>query len=236
MPKTQIQKISKEDIIDIIVAAKGADDGSLSRVATRLDTLFPEMTALRQTVTNFESTTNKKLQEMQLKLDKQSGIIMQHQMFLENIDREKRQNHLVVFGVPEDGETFDGATNDTEKLDKIWTTIATDVIRVSHKRLGNSTENGKKRPILVVVRSKEVRDKVLVNAKKLNDAGSTYERVYIKKDQHPEVRKEWNRLREAEKNERLRPESQHATIRLDAKERKLFRDDVVIDSWKPHPF
>ena len=140
-----------------------------------------------------------------------------------------------MFGIPEDSESFDGATNDSEKLDKIWTTMVTDAIRVSHRRLGKSAE-GKKRPILVVVRSKEVRDKVLENAKKLKDAGNMYDRVYVKKDQHPEVRKEWNRLRDAERNEKGRPENQHVTIRLDTRERKLYRNDIVIDSWNPHPF
>ena len=96
--------------------------------------------------------------------------------------------------------------------------------------------DGKKRRIVVVVRSKEDRDKVLENAKRLNDAGNTYGRVYVKKDQHPEVRKEWNRLREVEKLEKSRPENQHVTIRLDTKERKLYRNDIVIDSWNPHPF
>ena len=51
-----------------------------------------------------------------------------------------------------------------------------------------------------------------------------------------EVRKEWNRLREVEKLEKSRPENQHVTIRLDTKERKLYRNDIVIDSWNPHPF
>ena len=85
-------------------------------------------------------------------------------------------------------------------------------------------------------RSKEIKDNVLDKAKILKDAGTLYERIYIKKDQHPEVRKEWKRLREAEENEKKRPENQHAIIRLDARQRKLYRDDVVIDSWNPHPF
>ena len=236
LPKAQIQKINKDDIIDIIIAAKESGDGSLSRVEERLDALFHEMSALRQTVSNFEDSSKKKLQEMQAKLDKQADIIMAHQMFLENIDRKGREDHLIVFGVPEDQEALDGATSDISKLDKIWTTIESDVIRVSDKRLGKTAVTGKKRPILVVVRSKDDRDKVLDQAKKLSDAGNLYERIYVKKDQHPEVRKEWNRLREAEKRERLRPENQNATIRLDTKERKLYINDIVIDSWSPHPF
>ena len=60
--------------------------------------------------------------------------------------------------------------------------------------------------------------------------------IYIKKDVHPAVRKEWARLREAERLEKEKPENNGATIRLDTRERKLYRDDTVIDSWTPHPF
>ena len=157
-------------------------------------------------------------------------------MFLENIDRKERENHLVVLGVPEESESLDEASNDSDKLEKIWTKMGVDATRVSYRRLGKNVQVGKKRPLLVVVRSKEKRDNVLDKAKTLKDAGDLYARIYVKKDQHPEVRKEWNRLREPEQNERNRPDNQHATIRLDTRERKLYRNYIVIDSWNPHSF
>ena len=236
MPRGQLEKVKKEDIIESILAANGNDDGALGRVEARLDKLIVENGALRQAFTVFEEANNRKIQEMQIKFDKQAEIIMKQQMFLEGIDRKERENNLVVLGVPEDSDTFEEATNDNDKLGKIWTTIGTDVTRVTHRRLGRFAQAGKKRPILVVVISKENRDGVLENSKKLKDAGSSYERVYVKKDLHPAVRKEWNRLREAERNEKSRPENQNVTIRFDSRERKLYRNDTVIDSWNPHPF
>ena len=107
---------------------------------------------------------------------------------------------------------------------------------MSCKRLGNNAQPGRKRSILVTVRSKEARDIVLEKAKALKQANETYKSIYIKKDVHPEVRKEWNRLREAEKTEKECPGNGGSVIRLDAKERKLYKDDVVIDQWGPHPF
>ena len=111
---------------------------------------------------------------------------------------------------------------------------------ISHKRLGKLDENkireDKVRPILIVVDSKETKEAVLEKSKSLKEKGELFRRIYIKKDIHPEVRKEWDRLRAAKTREENDPSNQGAIIRLDAKERKLYRNDVVIDAWTPHPF
>ncbi len=47
---------------------------------------------------------------------------------------------------------------------------------------------------------------------------------------------EWRRRHEAERREKERPENAGFVIRLDAPERKLFRDNVAIDEWKQQGF
>ena len=108
--------------------------------------------------------------------------------------------------------------------------------RVSHLRLGKSVQPGRKRPILVRVRNKVSRDAILEKTRVLKEAGDVYKNIYVKKDVHPAVRKEWNRLKDAERTEKEKPENQGVEIKLCAKERKLYRGNVVIDSWTPHPF
>ena len=139
---------------------------------------------------------------MQLKVDRGAEILMKHQLFLENIDRRERETNLVVLGVPEDGELVDGADNDDGKLCKIWDKFNEPGSRISHRRLGKTVQPNKKRPILVRVESKDLRDNVLEKAKVLKEATTEYKTIYIKKDVHPAVRKEWNRLKEAETNEK----------------------------------
>ena len=195
-----------------------------------------EIAALVKSFADYKEGHDKKIQEMQAKIDKQSDLIMKQQMFLENIDRKERENNIVVLGVPEETEELEGATDDNAKLGKIWTKMGTNVTRVSHKRLGRNVQPGRKRPILVTVRSKENRDEALEKSKKLKESGASYERIYVKKDLHPEVRKEWNRLREAERNEKSKPGNVGHIIRFDSKERKLYRNNIVIDSWTPHSF
>ena len=86
---------------------------------------------------------------------------------------------MIVLGVPEEGEAVDGANTDNEKLDKIWEKVNDDSMRVCAKRLGNTAQHGRKRPILVRVRTRGDRDSVLSKAKDLKGAGDTFKTIYI---------------------------------------------------------
>ena len=63
-----------------------------------------------------------------------------------------------------------------------------------------------------------------------------FKKIYVKKDTHPGVRKEWKRLYDAMAQEQRKPENAGANIQLDKKERVLRRDGRVIDKWKPSFF
>ena len=88
----------------------------------------------------------------------------------------------------------------------------------------------------LTLRDKTVRGGILDQAKNLKTRSEPYSKIYVKKDVHPSVRKEWQRLRDAEKTERDRPENVGCVVRLDTRERKLYRDGCVIDSWRPQSF
>ena len=93
----------------------------------------------------------------------------------------------------------------------------------SCRRLGRGEAGARKLPILVTLPSRKARDKVLVNTRKLKEAGAPYERVFVKKDVHPGVKNEWKRLRDVEAAEKGRPENVGCVIRLDTRERKVYR-------------
>ena len=84
--------------------------------------------------------------------------------------------------------------------------------------------------------SKSERDIILEKSPVLKQRRTPYDKVYIKKDVHPAVRQEWKRLRDAAAAEKDRPENQGCNIRLVVKQRKLYRDDTVIDKWNMHHF
>lgn len=176
---------------------------------------------------------------MQEKVYAQANIISQQQKFLEVLDRKEREANIVLLGVPDEGETLDGANNDEEKINKLIAVLGVErhIQLRSHRRLGrNDATSGRKRPILVVLDSKDRCDRILRETRKLKDRGAPFDRIFIKKDLHPAVREEWRRLRAAEATEKNRPENQGCEIRLDARERKLYRDGTVIDEWKCNYF
>lgn len=71
------------------------------------------------------------------------------------------------------------------------------------------------------------------NSNRLKNAGDNVKSIYIKKDVHPSVRREWKRLRDVEREEKEKPENVGCVIRLDPRERKVYKDGEIIDSWNP---
>ena len=236
MAKGQLDTIAKKDVIASILAANDNDVGALNRDELKITELQQSITTMRQEATTREKAYDDRINAMQMKMDRQSDVIMKQQMYLEGIDRKERENKLIVLGVPEDNEDLEGITGDDEKLAKIWEKIGESGSRISHKRLGNTATLGRKRPILVTIGSRGDRDAVLDKSKILKEKELVYKTIYIKKDVHPGVRKEWNRLREAERVEKESAGNSGDVIYLDTKQRKLFKNNTVIDSWTPHPF
>lgn len=62
------------------------------------------------------------------------------------------------------------------------------------------------------MKSREARDKILLKAKQLKQAGGAYTKIYIEKDVHSSIKAEWRRLREAEKREKERPENSECEV------------------------
>ena len=235
LARSQLKSITKEELIESIMAPDHNED-LLRSLNDKITSLSGEVADLKGFLTSPGSEINQKLTKMQQEIDKQAEFIARQHQFLEQLDRKERENHLIVLGVPDGEEALDGETSDEEKLRKIWTQMGVPSDIVSHRRLGrlDAQQGGsRKRPILVVVTTKYVRDDVLANSRKLKDSSSQYNRIYVKKDVHPSVRNEWKRLRDAERTEKDRPENVGCVIRLDVRERKLYRDDVVIDKWNP---
>ena len=177
---------------------------------------------------------NKRFMDLQGQINKQESVLAKQQLFLEVLDRKEREKNLIVLGVPEDGQDLDGATADAEKLRKIWSKMGTDEELVSYRRLGNV--GNRKRPILATMATKEAKFKVLEKTNQLKNVGGMYNTIYVKKDVHPSIREEWKRLRNVEATEKENPANVGCTIRLDVKERKVYRDNVVIDAWNPKFF
>lgn len=236
MQRNQLSRLTKEDLIDSILAAPAADDGQLVELTNKLLNLTTEVAELRRAVTQSDRGINKKFEELQGQVIKQGEIISKQQRYLEILDRKDREKNLVITGVPDENEALEGATSERDKLIKIWSEAGIQDEVGTHRRLGAMGAQNRRRAILISVDSKEARDRILGKAPQLKQAGRAYEKIYIKKDVHPSIRNEWKRLHDAEKAEKERPENAGCVIHLDTRERKLYRDGIVIDAWNQLSF
>ena len=231
LEKNQISRINKDVLVNIIVAARDSQDHppNPSSLQNKLDDITKELADIKNKILSPDSTFNRKITQMQEQIDQQADVISKQQHFLEAMDRKERETKLVVLGVPDEGESLAGETSDDGKIRKIWQTLGEPVNVESHRRLGREP-GGRKRPILVTLPSKQVREELIKKAHRLKDAGESFAQVYVKRDMHPAVRNEWKRLRDAEVAEKAKPGNLGCVIRLDTRSRKLYRDDAVIDS------
>ena len=91
--------------------------------------------------------------------------------------------------------------------------------------------NSSSRPILLVLSSVTDKQNILNQSKRLKDAGDEFKSIYLKKDLHPDVRKEWKRLRDSARNEKSKPENHGMNIFVDYTNGVLRRNGDVIDRF-----
>lgn len=166
-------------------------------------------------------------------IKEQGKILSAQQKFMEDTDAEKRSKHMIVLGLKE------GEEDDKDRFEGLITTIGirTDTITIDEMaRLGKLDENqdNKKRPLRITFEKTSMRNEVLKNAYKLKDQtiDDPYYRVYLKRDTHPEVRKEEKRLYDVFKSEKDKPENADLPVVFDRKTRVVTCNGEIIDRFK----
>ena len=192
-----------------------------------------KMKALETRMSTYEGENNA-IKSQKVEHVKIKKTLELQQSMVESIDRKNRESNIIITGVKED-ESLDGADNDEEKCKKILNKLGCPddaALIKSVSRLGKA--DTKKRPILIVGNGIEWRNRIVEKSKDLKQAGDQYKVIYVKKDVHPAVRREWWRLHTVKEEEEKRPENVGNKITIDYKRRVVMKDDVVIDSLSPN--
>ena len=188
--------------------------------------------AVAQSLLNLKEMQNNQGTEIK----KLTAALVQQQRFCESIDAKARETNVLIMGLPDNGKTFCDKTSDKEKVRAVLDKMGCANVKVDDLEMHRLGEAGpsKCRPLLLKAACKKTRAEMLENAKELKKAENTEEvkNVYIKKDIHPSVRKEWKRLRDVEDAEKKKPANQGADIKLDPKTRTITRNGAVIDRWQ----
>ena len=217
--------------------AAGGEASSGSKTELLLVKLVHEMKELRTDLSNNKAAYDNELSKLRDENTQLRAVSYQHQRFLEQIDSRMRECNVVIMGVPDDKLKLKDKSEDKDKCSLILHEIqATGIRVVDVKRLGE-VKAGKTRPILVRLESREDRDSLIEKAKSLkNHNEPEFKSIYIKKDIHPLVRKEWKRLKDAETALNNDPNKGTSVVMLDPKKRVITKDGVVVDRWQPDFF
>ena len=226
MNKDQLKKCLKSLIKDLNeehVAGPSHPlvDEDTATVTQLLTSVLEEVKELRKERSNLASELQKLKEENSFLIE----TVGQHQRFLEALDGEKRSQNLIITGVREDiplvesNEPEQSATTDTEKVSLVLKQIGhkddvtiKEVFRLGKKKNGTGT---RPRPLKIITNHPQERKRVIDDARKLKEAGENFKKIYIKKDTHPVVRKELNRIRQAERDEKRKPENEGREVKYD---------------------
>ena len=119
-------------MIESILACQEPDDSVTRALEDRLVAICTEISDIKHSILSPDSSFNKKISELQAKVNKHNEIIKYQQLFLEHLDRKERESNVVLLGVANEGVSLEVATNDSQKLQKIWATIGEEVVHRSY--------------------------------------------------------------------------------------------------------
>ena len=103
MPRTQLVRINKEELIESILAAPDPSETLVQDLMERLNELASEVKELRKDVAAPDSYINKRYDELKAQVDKQADILAKQQRYLEVLDKKE-------------SESLEGVASDEDKL------------------------------------------------------------------------------------------------------------------------
>ena len=216
--------------------AAGPSVVQMGRIEAKLDDLLTKWKEEKDAL-------QKQIRELEKDREKITETLSQHQRMLEGLEAERRASNVIMTGVPE--EQFGNAATDVDKVRLVFSAIGQENVQVkSVVRLGTARQDRRsptdsrpyRRPLKVVLTNADDRKDVLENTHRLKTSDAMFRSIYVKKDVHPLVRKELDRLRDVTKRERERPENQGKNVRYDFRERKVYVNDVVVDCFQSISF
>lgn len=159
--------------------------------------------------------------------------LIHHQRYLEIVEARKRNHNLIMTGVDKNIDIKDQdqvASDDLEKVTLILSRTGNPDDDISHiNRLGKASPEKSWRPIKFILTNATDRATILANTKELKSAGMEFKRIFVCKDVHTAIQKEFFRIKEVEKREKEKPEYAGRNVKYDRDVRILMVDDQVVN-------
>ena len=232
----QQRKTVRKPALQGILDAIASEDTNVSggAVVQKLNEILKELKDMKEKNTRYDD----EIKRLNGVVNDQNKVLAAQQKFLESIDTEKRGQDMIVLGLTETLNGDNEENNDEIQINLILRAIEVDPNKVKVERierLGKVEEGNamKKRPIKVTLETRAMRDSILRNASKLKEQGENdpFKRVFLKRDVHPDIRKEEKRLYEVFKAERAKPGNADLDVLFDRKNRVVTVNGQEIDRF-----
>ena len=165
-----------------------------------------------------------------------TSVIVTMQRSLNMIDSDKRVTNLVINGLPEDEMQNDDDIDLADDKDKFKclmhkigiNDIDEQIDEFEFARIG-APADGKKRVLKINVGTKDSRDKICKESKKVKLLPAPWKYVYINKDVHPVYMKENQRIRKKMQELKKVPGYEHESGRVKLENGMLTVDGSTVD-------
>ena len=202
---------------------------SIQEIKTSID---HQMGTLQNKVQVLENELKKEV----TKNEQLTGVVVSMQKSLNMIDADKRITNLMINGLPEDDIDVTGGeplADDQAKIKHLLHSIGINDIdalveEFEFTRIGAQAE-GKKRVLKVNVGTKNTRDKICKESKKVKLLPAPWKYVYINKDVHPVYLKENQRIRRKIQELKKVPGYEHETGRVKLENGMVMVDGSMVD-------
>lgn len=228
----QLDKLDQLDKIDDIKAGTKNLTENIKSLTDRINVLE---TAKNQMADSDWHTQSKELdQRLSVSIKEIDKAQIYQQRFIEQMDARSRRNNLVIIGIVEETVASPLGLKDEDRVLQVIqkTGVSVSMENLTLKRLGSSGDRSTPRPLLITLDNHETCKEIVMNAKNLRDV-SDCASIFIRRDTHPTLRYEANRIRIREREEKADPRNSNAEIRYDRKERVLLKNGRIIDRFRP---
>lgn len=239
-PEFNLSLTLNEPASDDVTTQPERADPTLKDVWRELRSVSRRLDSIKDTCTHEHDTLKRENQDLRSEMDYLKKAVLQHQAYLESLESQKREQFLIIYGLPEEIFTADGVNygTDFDKVESVFSAIDQGDVQVEEvRRLGRNepTDPDKPRPARVRLADAQDRKSVMDNAKRLKDKND-FKKVFVRKDQHPKVRKENERIRAVLRSEREKAVNAGRNVRYNLESRTVMVDDRVIDRFNPQFF
>ena len=200
-----------------------------NRLDTKIKTVETNLTNLITTQNQKIELLEKKCETYEENIDNLKAIVSKQQITISSIDQDKREKNIIISGMNEDIIEYNDTKYETDiaKID-----ILLEILGVTIPDGYEALRIGKQHPnyhriIKMNVHSKHSRDTIMNVTKKLKDVGPPWDKIYLKKDLHPAMIQENNRLRFKLKKLKSLEENNGKNVKIEKGKLKI--DNVIVD-------